>query len=877
MRQSVPAAADENALPWNRILRALRDAAGVTQDGWAARLGYGRRTIQRWERGETAPDARAAGELLRLCGELHLFRSYQRGALASMTVTAALLQTLLADARTGWPGGEIASGEMSLRPISGIHLPFEPPHNLPADLASFVGRAAALAEIGQLLGSARLITLSGTGGVGKTRLALRVATDHVRSFPDGVWLVQLAAIDAPALALNAVTEAVGVRGQRGQALEESLVRTLQPQRALLLLDNCEHLLGACATLIAHLLRSCPALRVLATSREPLGVPGEIVWQVPPLSLPESELSELQNSPATLMEAEAVRLFVERARLVSPSFALTTRNAPHVVDICRSLDGIPLAIELAAAWPRFFSVSELSERLDDRFRLLARSANSTEARHQTLRAAVDWSYDLLAPPEQQLFDRLSIFVGPFSLSAAEEVCTGEGVDDVLMLLARLVEKSLVLSGAAKDGDETRFHMLETLRVYAGDRLRDRGERSAMRRRQTERIVALAERARGAIHGPNQGDWLRWIERDRANVRAALDWAIEEENAEAALRIVVAIWWPWGVHGRGAEACSMLERALALPESHSTANLPLRASALASLGMAFVVQGNPTAARPSLAEAEQLSLEPEDEAALLTTRAARSLMAVFAGSADAADEVSAALALAQKIGASWFEVRLIEMQANLALRQGDTRLAASLLEAGTRIAREAGDAWGLAQVLGNLGDLARSQGAADEAKACYEESESLRASIGILERAPSARQNLAFLALDDGDTGSVRQRFVAALDDFRRRNDRRGMTECLIGLACVSAISGQSATAARLFGAGDAALKAIGSQIWPSNQAVYERELAKTRADLSAGDFEVAYTAGQAMSVEEGIAFALEPPSIIDYKLSASGVGQGVSSE
>jgi predicted ATPase/class 3 adenylate cyclase len=386
-------------------------------------------------------------------------------------------------------------------------------HNLPIQLTSFIGRTREIAEVKRLLCTARLVTLTGAGGAGKTRLALQAVADMVESYRDGVWLAEFAPIADPALVPKTVASALNVPEQPGRDLTETLVDALRLKAPLLLLDNCEHLLAACRDLAAALLRKCPQVRILATSREGLGVPGETVWRVPSLSVPE-DIRHIPG-PTELVGYDAVRLFVDRAVTTTPGFTVTSKNALAVAQVCRRLDGIPLAIELAAARVKVLAVEQIAARLDDRFRLLTGGSKTVLPRQQTLGAAIDWSYHLLSETERLLLGRLSVFAGGWPLDAAEGVCAGGNVEatDILDLLTSLVDKSLVL--AETQCGEARYRLLETVRQYARDRLAEAGEEADVRTRHRAWYVALAERAEKEPRGPRQRIW-----REHENLRAAL---------------------------------------------------------------------------------------------------------------------------------------------------------------------------------------------------------------------------------------------------------------------------------------------------------------------------------------------------------------------
>src|SRR5919202_492349 len=415
-----------------------------------------------------------------------------------------------------------------------------PSHNLPLELTSFIGREREIAEVKRLLlleGKDRLLTLTGPGGCGKTRLALKVAFEVVQEFEDGVWLVELSSLSDPDLVPQAVAFALGVREAPERSLTEVLTEHLKSKKMLLVLDNCEHVIDACAALADALLRACPELRILATSREALSIAGEATWLVPPLSLPDPE-----HPPPVedLAGYEAVRLFLERAAAVSSRFELTERNAPAVAQVCRRVDGMPLAIELAAARARVLSVEQIASRLEDSFRLLATDSRTALPRQRTLRATIGWSHELLSQEEQALFRRLSVFAGGFALEAAEGVCAGVGIerDGVLDLLTHLVDKSLLLV-AQQGGEEARYRVLETVRQYGAEKLKESGDEPEIRRRHADFFLKLAEEAEPGLMGPEQGEWLERLEQEHGNLRAALMWSLGGGNQELGLRLAAGV--------------------------------------------------------------------------------------------------------------------------------------------------------------------------------------------------------------------------------------------------------------------------------------------------------------------------------------------------
>ena len=408
------------------------------------------------------------------------------------------------------------------------------------------------------LRSARLLTLTGPGGSGKTRLALEIAAECLGDFTDGAWLVALAPIADPALVSRAVAQALGLDDKSGQTVQRALSEHLRDKSLLLMLDNCEHLVAACAELAESLLQAAPGLRILATSREALGVTGENSYPVPALPLPDAGQTPTLE---VLAQSEAVRLFVERAAAVRPVFALTEDNAAAVAQICQRLDGIPLAIELAAARTRALTADQIAARLDKRFGLLTSGSRTAPPRQQTLRGAIDWSYDLLSPAERRLLRRLSVFAGGWSLEAAEEAA---GAPEALDLLSQLVSKSLVLA-EQRPGQEGRFRMLETIREYAQEKLAEAGEAEAAQDQHLTYYVALAEEAEPELRGHGQAQWLKRLDQENDNLRAALAWAIQSGQAEPALHLAGDLGGFWNMRGYLLEGHRWLEAALSLPAS------------------------------------------------------------------------------------------------------------------------------------------------------------------------------------------------------------------------------------------------------------------------------------------------------------------------
>ena len=683
-----------------------------------------------------------------------------------------------------------------------------PRHNLPVQLTSFVGRERELADVQQVVSSVRLLTLTGAGGVGKTRLALQVAAALVDQFPDGVWLVDLAPLADPGLVAQTVASVLRVREEPGRPLEATLADTLRPRQLLLLLDNCEHLVAACGQLADALLRVCPEVRLLATSREALGIAGETTWRVPPLALPPPEC----RPPAGhLAGFEAVRLFLDRARAVRPDFGLTDENAAAVAQVCRRLDGIPLALELAAARVPVLTPEQIAARLDDCFRLLTGGSRTVLPRQQTLRALVDWSYDLLSEWEQALFRRLAAFAGGWTLEAAEAVCAGEIIasDEILELLAHLVSKSLVV--ADEQGGARRYRLLQTIRQYAAERLRAAGEAAAVRGRHRDWFLAQAEQAEAALWGPGQAAWLERLEVEHDNLRAALEWSRAADDGEAMLRLAGALARFWDVRGYLSEGRGWLEAALgAAPTTRTVA----RARALSRAGYLAVVQGDLAAARARLEEGLVLGRDLGDEDSIGATLLVMGLVAQAQRDHDrAAGLFEESLSMSRRARHPPGVYTSLYLLASTAQSRGDFQQARALHEESLRLKREQGDAWSIAVSLFSLGTLARMQDDHARAWALYRESLALREEL----------------------------------------RDRDGIAACLRGLACLAGRRGEAERAARLFGAAEALWQAVG--LVRPRDAGEERLLAETRSRLGEPAFAAAWGAGRAMSLEQAVEYAL----------------------
>ncbi len=725
------------------------------------------------------------------------------------------------------------------------------PNNLPVQLTSFIGRERDMVEVKRLLGTTHLLTLLGPGGTGKTRLSLQIAADCLDLLRDGVWLVELAPISDPAFVPQTVASALGIR-EPGRAAMEALVEFLRPKSLMLVLDNCEHVLAAAADLSAALLRQAPNLRILATSRETLGIAGELSYRVPPLSLPDPDAVP---SPEAVGQFAAMRLFVERATFHQTGFKVTRSNVRVIAEICRRLDGIPLAIELAAARVKVLSVEQISARLDDRFHLLTGGVRTDLPHHQTLRAAMDWSYDLLPEEERALFRRLSVFVGGFTLETAESVCAGDAIEapQVLDLLSRLVDKSLVTVDDSA-GSEVRYRLLETVRQYGLDRLVEAREAEAVRNRHRAFFMNLAERAELEFHGVLQKVWLDRLEADHDNLRAALEWSrADPQGAEAGLRLASSLWWFWEVRGFWSEGRRRLNAALARTEEIPTA---ARAKALTAAGALALRQGDLAEAGTLAQQSLELSRQLGDKR---TTASCLVILGVYACRLEDYKRAEAlggeSLTLSREVGDNWGTAWAQSILGLVAREEKDHAKARALLEESLGRMRALGHQWGIAIVLSNLGVLARDLGEFERAVPLFEEALNLFRQLGDKGFTAYSQLNLGIVASALGEHARAGRLYAACLALRKELEDWRGVATCLAALACTAAGLGDFDRAARLFGAAEAQRDRVGAGISAVIRREYDRRVEETAQGLGAESFKAAWAAGRALAFEQAIEDAL----------------------
>ena len=698
-------------------------------------------------------------------------------------------------------------------------------HNLPRQLTSFIGREREISALRRLLGTTRLLTLTGMGGTGKTRLSLQIAADMLAGDGDGVWFVDLAPISDEAFVPQAVASALKIREEPGRALTQTLADDLRAKCLLLILDNCEHMVGACAALADALLRACPDVTILATSRAPLGVAGETTFPLPSLSLPDPKRPPPVED---LPQFEAVRLFLDRAQAAAPAFALTQTNAPSVIQICTRLDGAPLALELAAARVRAMPVEQLNRRLDDRFKLLTGGLRTALPRQQTLRALIDWSYDLLSATEKTLLRRLAVFAGGWTLDAAEAVCAGEGLEDweILDTLGSLVDKSLVVS--EHEGGQARFRLLETIRQYARERLGEAGEEAQVGACHRTFYVGLVEQLEQVwrfeqawrVGGEENTDWDQGMVVEQENIRAALAWCRRNahgpdgaEAAESGLRLAGALYALWFYWGRFTEGRSRLEEALA--DGGDRASDGARAKALAGAGLMACMLNDYPAARVSLEESVTLCRRTGDRFNLSLALTLLGMMFTYAGNMDAGRGLlTEALELGRAQGSRALIAFCLLLFGLHSLLVGDDAQAERQLTESIALYRSIRNRHLLGTALVRLGDLRQRQGDPVEAKRAYAESLSYaREGGGILNTARS-----------------------------------------LHGLAGVWAAQGDVARAARLLAVTGVLFERMGAMP-PFEAAVFARNIAAARAALGEDAWAVAWEEGRAMPWEQAIPYAL----------------------
>jgi predicted ATPase len=719
------------------------------------------------------------------------------------------------------------------------------PNNLPAQLSAFIGRDREVAEVRALVESSRLVTLTGAGGAGKTRLGLQVAAELLDGSGDGVWLAELAAVTDEDAVPAAICEALRVTGQPGRPALEALLDALALQDALIVLDNCEHLIGGCAKTAEAIARRCPRVHLLATSREPLSIGGEVIYRVPSLSLPGPEDSGF--APGS---SDAVALFVERARAHGVALAVDGQAGPLVVSVCRRLDGMPLAIELAAARLQSMSLGELHDRLDQRFRLLTGGSRTALERQQTLRATVEWSYSLLTGAERVLLGRLSVFGGSFDLAAVEAVCGSGELDmlDVADLLGSLVDKSLVVAEQA--GEILRYRLLETIRLFAAERLAEAGDAdaAAVAAAHCAHFLAVAEAAAAYLTGPDQGSWLARLDADQANLRRAAGYAAgDPDGTTLVLRLGVAPYRYWWARSRNQEPFGLLVPVLRRPDARADPALFVMALATAVRPAVLIDMAT---ARQFTEQAVGLARPLGDDRLLTTSLAARCVACFMAGEPEAGRPFGQeAVERARSLG----DDVLLGSSLLVYLMTIDPARSGPLIAEAIACTERSGDHLVSSFLRGIAGFHALSAGDVPAARAHLEAAAQAGQQIGYEDT--SVRLTLGGVLRAEGDLDGARSTFEASLRISRRNGNSIGMANAIFGLAVLAGDAGDWDRAAVLHGAAQAFLDPVSNQ-W-HEFAVRERRdsLGQARAHLGDEQLERAYAQGMALSPEKALDLAL----------------------
>jgi predicted ATPase/DNA-binding XRE family transcriptional regulator len=829
---------EETQVPFGRWLQRQRRALDLTQEELAQKIGCAPVTVHKIETGERRPSKQFLDRLAMV-----------------LSLPEAEQPAFVAYARSAFPDTLRQPRDVAPRSLESAPWQTGPhgaaSHNLPLQLTSFVGREREIVEVKQLLAGRRLVTLTGSGGAGKTRLALRVTEELRLEFPDGVWWVDLARLSEPGLVLQAVAAALRFREEVARPLFDQLAGYLQDRQLLLLLDNCEHLIEACARLADSLLRGAPELKILATSREALAIAGETTYRVPSLKVPDPQQLPLL---AALVQFEAVQLFADRGMAALPSFSITEANAPVVVEICRHLDGIPLAIELAAARVKLLTLEQIRDRLADRFHLLTAGSRVALPRHKTLRATVDWSYSLLSEPERALLRRLAVFAGGWTLEAAEGVCAGEGIaqDEIFDLLAHLVDKSLVAPGW--QGATGRYGMLETMRQYGWERLAERGEAEQFRRSHARFFLVYAQQVEARSRVKARHAWLQRLQDEHNNLRAALAWMAESGESAAGLQLSGALWRFWEERGYTTEARTWLAQMLDL--AGPDVDALMRAQALLGAGVCAYYQSDYRAANALCAESLRLCREQGD-----LRGQAWSLMYLGYVATDSGEPergrglLEESLALCRESGDRHGAAWALTLLALALFFLNEPVIARPLVEEALTISRDIGDRWCTAHALHVAADVHMELGDWASARACEEASIAIWQELGDRRHLAYSLMIFGLVCVRAGDGPRARPYVQQSLGLFREVGDQWGVFAGLTVAAVQAAAETEWPRALQLAGAAAALGEAVGGGLPAGVQAFVWQSLAQALESLHAEAASEAWRRGRSMPVDQAIAMAL----------------------
>ncbi len=760
------------------------------------------------------------------------------------------------------------------------------PNNLPVQLSGFIGRADEIKHAKELLKNNRLLTLTGAGGLGKTRFSLQVASDLIDDFANGVWFVELAAVSDPVFLPITIINDLRLKEEQKKTPEETLADHLKDKEILIILDNCEQIIESCAKLTENLLLTCPKLKVIATSREALNCIGEQTYRIPPLTLPDPDH---KYTPEQLTQYESVRLFIERALAVNPNFRVTNENSTALAEVCLRLDGIPLAVELAATRTKILSVEKIYERLDDRFNLLTGGKRTALPRQQTLRALIDWSYDLLSENEKILWSRLSVFSGGWTLEAAEKVCSDETIskNDILELLSQLAEKSVIIYDETKD----RYRILESLKQYGIEKLPAGNEIFI---KHLNYFLELSEKAKPELLGENTKFWMRVIEADHSNFISAIEWSVRNENSEKGIITVAALGRFWNITGQYSTGIRLIEIILESAGSLNKSSkvnvlnwigsfkssqgdyeqakkyyeeiLIIRketgdksgiAGSIHNLGNVALSQGDYEKAKKYYEESMAIYKEIGDKKGIATPILSLGNISLNQGDYEKAKMYyEESLAIKKEIGNKDGIARSINNLGNLAYYQGDYEQAKKYYKESLHICNEIGNKNGIAASISNLGSVASNQGEYEQAKKYYEESLDIRREIGNKNGIAESIKNVGNVAYDQGDYKQAKKLFEESLSIYKEIGYKIGMADSVNYLGNAAYRLGEFEKAIKLLSASEKALESMGAVLVKKEQKIKDENIEKLHEQLSDEVFDKYREDGRKMTLEEAVGLALE---------------------